>query len=65
MKVTQSCPTLCNAMDCSLQAPLSMEFFRKELLEWVATSFSKGIFPSQKIEGNLQVSLNAGRLFTV
>ena len=47
------------------QAPLSMEFFRKELLEWVATSFSKGIFPSQKIEGNLQVSLNAGRLFTV
>ena len=29
---TQSCPTLCNSMDCSLrgQAPLSMEFSRKE-----------------------------------
>ena len=29
---TQACPTLCNSMDCSLrgQAPLSMEFSRKE-----------------------------------
>ena len=32
MKVTQSCPTLCNPVDCSLahQAPLSMEFSRQE-----------------------------------
>ena len=26
----QSCPTLCDPMDCSLQAPLSMEFSREE-----------------------------------
>ena len=28
--VAQLCPTLCDPMDCSLQAPLSMEFFRQE-----------------------------------
>ena len=28
--VTKSCPTLCDPMDCSLQAPLSMEFSRQE-----------------------------------
>ena len=26
----QSCPTLCNPMDCNLQAPLSMGFSRQE-----------------------------------
>ena len=29
-EVTQSCPSLCNPMDCSLQAPLSMGFSRQE-----------------------------------
>ena len=28
--VTQSCPTLCDLMDCSCQAPLFMECSRKE-----------------------------------
>ena len=28
--VAQSCPALCNPMDCSLQAPVSMEFSRQE-----------------------------------
>ena len=28
--VSQSCPTLCDPMDCSPQAPLSMEFSRQE-----------------------------------
>ena len=28
--VTQSCLTLCDPMDCSLQAPLSMGFSRQE-----------------------------------
>ena len=26
LSVSQSCPTLCNPMDCTCQAPLSMEF---------------------------------------
>ena len=29
-EVTQSCPTLCDPMDCSLQASLSMGFSRQE-----------------------------------
>ena len=29
-KSLQSCPTLCNPMDCSLPAPLSMGFSRQE-----------------------------------
>ena len=28
--VAESCLTLCDPMDCSLQAPLSMEFSRQE-----------------------------------
>ena len=30
VKITQSCPTLCDTMDCSPQAPLSMELSRQE-----------------------------------
>ena len=30
MFITQSCPTLCNPMDCSPLVPLSMEFSRQE-----------------------------------
>ena len=31
----QSCLTLCNPVDCSpYKAPLSMEFSRREILEW-------------------------------
>ena len=29
-EVAQSCPTLCNPVDCSPQAPPSMGFFRQE-----------------------------------
>ena len=39
MKVAQSCLTLCNPMDCSYQAPLSMEFLKPE---W----WSGQLFPS-------------------
>ena len=30
VSVTQSCPTLCDPVDCSLQASLSLEFSRQE-----------------------------------
>ena len=30
LSVTKSCLTLCHPMDCSLQAPLSMEFLRQK-----------------------------------
>ena len=41
--VFRLCPTLCNPMDWSHQAPLSMEFSRRErILDWVAISSSRG-----------------------
>ena len=44
--VTQSCLTLCDPMDCSLPAPLSMEFSRQEY--WSRLPFpSPGILPTQ------------------
>ena len=44
------------------QAPLSMEFSRQKLLEWVAIPFSRGSsWPSDQ----LQASHIAGRFFTI
>ena len=35
-EVAQSCPTLCNPMDCTHQASLSMGILQARILEWVA-----------------------------
>ena len=40
--VTQSCLILCDPMDCSHQAPLSMGILQARLLEWVAMPSSRG-----------------------
>ena len=42
--VTQSCLTLCEPIDCSPQAPLSMGILQARILEWVAMLSSRGIF---------------------
>ena len=39
-EVAQSCLTLSDPMDCSLQAPPSMGFFQARVLEWGAIAFS-------------------------
>ena len=39
-EVAQSCPTLCEPMDCSLQRSSVHEIFQARVLEWVAISFS-------------------------
>ena len=41
-KVAQSCPTLCNPMDCSLPGSSVHGIFQAIILEWVAISFSRG-----------------------
>ena len=43
----QSCLTLCDPVDCSRQAPLSMGILQARMLQWVAISFSRGTFPTQ------------------
>ena len=42
VKVTQSCPTLCNPMDC-----IAHGILQARILEWVAFPFSRGVFPAQ------------------
>ena len=38
--VTQSCPTLCDPMDCSLPGSSVHGIFQARILEWVAISYS-------------------------
>ena len=40
-KSLQSCPTLCDPMDCSPPGPSVHRFLQAKILEWVAISFSK------------------------
>ena len=48
-EVAQSCPTLCDPMDCSYQAPLSMGFSRPEY--WSGLPFpSPGDIPNPGVE---------------
>ena len=41
-EVAQSCPTLCNLMDCSLPGSSVHGVFQGRVLEWFAISFSRG-----------------------
>ena len=43
----QSCLTLCNLMNCSLPGFSVHGIFQARILEQVATSYSRGIFPTQ------------------
>ena len=41
-EVTQSCPTLCDPMDCSPPGSSVHGILQARMLEWVAISFSRG-----------------------
>ena len=45
--VTQSCPALCNPMDCSPPGSSVLGIFQARILEWVCHFLLQGIFPSQ------------------
>ena len=63
MKVlfTQSCPTLCDPMDCSLPSSSVYGILQARVLEWVAIPFFRGYsWP----RGWTQVSCIAGRFFS-
>ena len=62
VKVTQSCPTLCDPMDCSSPGSSVHAVLQARILEWVAVPFSRG--SSQPRDEN-QVSHIAGRFFTI
>ena len=48
--VTQSCPTLCNPMGCSLPGSSVCEILQARILEWVAMPSPPGDLPNPGIE---------------
>ena len=44
-KLPQSCPTLCNCMDCKLPDSSAHRIHRTRILKWVVSSFSRGSSP--------------------
>ena len=59
--VAQSCPTLCDPMDCSPPGSSVHEIFQARILEWIAILFSRG--SSQPKDGTW-VSCIGARFFT-
>ena len=59
-EVTQSCPTLCDPVDCSPPGSSVHGILQARILEWVAISFSKG---SSQPRDRTQVFCIAGRRF--
>ena len=59
--VTQSCPTLCDPIDCSLPGSSVHGLLQATVQEWVVISFSRG---SSQPRDQTQVSCIAGGLFT-
>ena len=60
--ITQSCLALCDPMDCSPVAHLSMGILQARILEWVAMPSSRG---SPQPRDRTQVSCIAGGFFTI
>ena len=60
--VAQSCPTLCNPMDCSLPGSSVHGISQTRVLEWVAISFLRG---SSWPRDRTWVSSIASRRFTI
>ena len=58
VKVSQSCLTLCDAMDCSPPGSSVYGILQARILEWVVISFSRG---SSQPRDRTQVSCIAGR----
>ena len=46
-KLLQSCPILCDPMDCTLPGSSVHEIFQARIPEWGTISYVQGIFPTQ------------------
>ena len=60
-EVAQSCPTLCDPMDCSPPGSSIHGIFQARVLEWVAIAFSRG---SSHTRDQTWVFQIVGRCFT-
>ena len=61
-EVAQSCPTLCDPVDCSPPGSSVHGVLQARILEWVAISFSRG---SSRPRNRTHVSRIAGRRFNL
>ena len=61
-KSLQSCPTLCDPIDCSQPGSSVRGILQARILEWVAVPFSRGSSPPRD---QTQVSPIAGRFLTI
>ena len=61
-EVAQSCPTLCDPVDCSLPGSSVPGIFQATVLEWIAISFSR---VSSQPKDRTRVSRIVDRRFTV
>ena len=61
-EVAQSCPILCDPVDCSLPGSSIHGILQARILEWVAISFSRG---SSRPRDQTQVSRIRGRRFNL
>ena len=61
-EVVQSCPTLCNPMDCSLSGSSLHGILQARVLEWVAIFLLQGIFPTQGSNSGLPHSRQTNAL---
>ena len=59
--VAQSCPILCDPMDCTLPGSSVRGIIQARILEWVVVPFSRG---SSQPRDQTQVSCIAGEFFT-
>ena len=59
-KSLQSCPTLCDPIDCSLPGSSVYGISQEKILEWVAMSFSRR---SLQLRDQTFVSCIGGRIF--
>ena len=53
MLVTQSCPTLCDPMDCSPPGSSVLGILQARILEWVAISFSNACMNAKSLQSCL------------
>ena len=60
--VAQSCPALCDPMDCSPRGSAVHGILQPRILEWVAILFSRG---SSQPRDRTQVSCIADRFFSI
>ena len=66
-KSLQSCPTLCNPVDCSLPGSSVLGFLQERILEWGAIAFSNldSILKSRDITLPTKVHLVKAMVFPV